>query len=62
MDRYIRILKPFFEFSFLDEENKLSQFKYGFIKTNPDLYFIHERSNYLVTFLEERARKNYIFK
>lgn len=44
MEKYVRVIEPFFEFAFLDEDNKVSLFRYGYRKTNSHLFFIQSYS------------------
>ena len=57
----MRVFEPFFDFSFLSSENKLSKFRYGYRKTNPDVFFIQECGKELIDFLERKAKTNYFW-
>ena len=61
LDKYYRVLEPFFDFSFLSEENKLSKFKYGYLKNSPDLFFVQDYSDHLFNFLKKKGKKNFFW-
>ena len=48
LEKYVRVTEPFFEFTFLNEDNKVSHFRYGYRKTNSHIFFIQAYSKNLV--------------